>query len=731
MKFKIGNFFKSDSSGKFGTVQGVLIPNILQMIGVILFMRLGWVLGHVGIFQMASIISLSACILFLTGLSLTAIVSNMRVRGGGAYYLISRALGVEFGSAIGVLLCVSSLCSTALCTTGFSLSLHEFFPHWPLPILKIATLSTLVAISYISTNFALKTQMFIFASLTVAIGAIFLGSGEPHHLPTPIPTQNLSFWVAFSLFFPAMTGIESGMAMSGDLKNPSRSLPIGTLLSIAIVYTLYLSTTIFLSRHVEPELLRAHPFILYYMSKVGFLIVIGIWAATLSSALGAILGGPRVMQAVAKDGVLPKILARGFGATNQPRVATLVVFACGMFLALAMEINQIIPMMTMACLVSYGLLNFIAFFQSFIRNPSWRPTIQIPFVLPLIGSLGCFMAMFMINAGATFIVLALVVILCLWTSKRKVRGNWDDIRHSLFSFFVQKGMIQLSRLGTNAKGWRPQILALFDSPMVNKNLAFFSHGLNQERAFLTFGTTVPFGQDVKASHNHLKEILKGLSIPSYIHINPSVDPESGADQIIRNYGFGLLKPNTILFSIPQKYDTDRFIRLILDTHFQEKNLILLKDDPAKSYLYMDRAKKNKQINLWWRGKYPGNFELCLALAYLLQQSPLWPQSKICIKMIGKEEEFQEGLFEKYKEKLRMKNLSFAPIIDSRSLFFENLLQNSQDADLTFLGLRRPTKQTSVIEYQDYYLKLMESTKDLKNIAYVLSGEPVKFRKIFL
>lgn len=153
--------FKTANDGKFGTLQGVFIPNVLQMIGVILFLRLTWVLGHAGMAQMGVIITLSAIILFITGLSLAAIVSNMRMQGGGSYYLVSRALGIEFGSAIGILSCVSQLCSIALCTTGFAVSLYEFIPFVPLAALKAITLSVLVFISYYSTNFALKTQVFV------------------------------------------------------------------------------------------------------------------------------------------------------------------------------------------------------------------------------------------------------------------------------------------------------------------------------------------------------------------------------------------------------------------------------------------------------------------------------------------------------------------------------------------------------------------------------------------
>lgn len=728
--------FQSENDGKFGTIKGVFIPDVLQMIGVILFMRLGFVLGHVGILKMSSIIILSALLLTVTGFSLTAIVTNMKMRGGGAYYLISRSLGIEFGSAIGILMCISQLCSIALCVSGFSLSLHEFLPDVPLWALKVGTLTTLVIISYISTDFALKTQFLIFICLFTSISSIFWGSGPiPNHLePSTAEIVPFSFWMAFSMFFPAMTGIESGMSMSGDLRNPSRSLSIGTLAAIGVVFSIYLSIALFLSTRVAAEYLTSFPFILYYTSKVGFLIIIGIWSATLSSALGAILGGPRIMQAVAKDGILPKFLAKGYGPTNQPRFATIVVFILGMFLAVATNIDQIIPMLTMACLMSYSLINFIAFFEGFIKNPSWRPTFKTHPVISLIGSIGCFASMFMINAGATFIVLSFLLVLCLWVSNRKIQGNWDDLRHSIFSYFVHKGTVKLSNLEKSAKSWRPHILTIFNTPQVHKNLAYFSHAINQEKGFLTFGTSLPLQEDYKLFSKKIKEDLNGYKIPSHVHVNSCNQQLLGVDQMIRNYGFGHLLPNTVIFSILEKFQIDEFIQLILDTHGQEKNIVLLKDDEQKDYLYSDSTRKNKQINLWWRGKYPGNFELCLAFAYLLQQSKLWPQSKICIKMIAKDKNSQnqlEEMFKRYRTKLRIPNLYFTALLDPEVNFFSNIIEHSQDADLTFLGLKKPTPETSLEEYKDYYLRLLENTKDLKNVAYVLCGERVKFREIFL
>lgn len=732
---KMNQIFKPLSDGKFGTIEGVFIPNVLQMIGAIFFLRLGWILGHVGIAEMGIIISLSSFLLILTSLSMTAIVTNMRMRAGGAYYIISRSLGIGFGSAIGILQCVSQLATIALCVSGFSLSIHEIYSGIPIWLIQGLTIFALLVVTYISTNFALKTQGIIFIGLCCSIGSIFIAFTEiPENLE--LMDKNpaiLTFWAAFSMFFPAITGIESGMAMSGDLRNPSRSLSIGTISSVISVFFLYLGTVFFLNVNVDADFLKTCPFIFYHIHRFSFLILLGVWLATLSSALGSLLGGPRVVQAIARDRGLPRFLARGSGPTNQPRVATLFVFIIAMVLTLCIDINEIIPILTMSCLVSYTLINFIAFFESFLQNPSWRPSFRIHWGVPLVGGVGCFVAMFMISPGITFSVLALVCLFCFWTSRRKINGNWNDIRYGLVSFFVNKAAMSLSLLTKSAKNWRPQILVFFDSGIVHKNLAFFAQSLNQEKGLLTFATNYP-AEHIQNFRQELEENLKSLKILSHVHVSRESDPVLAATNVIENYGFGPLRPNTVMFPVPTASNQDSFVRLLLNAHEQEKNIILLNTNSNNDLLFRNFSQQNKQIDLWWRGKYPGNFELCLAMAFLLQHSAFWFRSKISIKMITKDKDSRSALFEqfqKYQKRLRIRNLEFVPIQDPEGDFFSNLAKASPRADLTFLGLRNPDIITSVEEYKDYYARIIEKTRNLGNIAYVLSGEKVKFRNIFL
>lgn len=145
-----------------GTFSGVYLPSVLQMLGVILFMRLGWITGHVGLPKMTFIILMASSILFLTGLSMTSIVTNMKVGSGGSYYIISRSLGMSFGSAIGILLTIAQLTTVAVCVSGFAISLQEILPHFSLTFLELCTLGGLALVATLPVDFALKTQGAIF-----------------------------------------------------------------------------------------------------------------------------------------------------------------------------------------------------------------------------------------------------------------------------------------------------------------------------------------------------------------------------------------------------------------------------------------------------------------------------------------------------------------------------------------------------------------------------------------
>ncbi len=698
-----------------GTFSGVYLPSVLQMLGVILFMRLGWITGHIGLLKVMLIILISSSILFLTGLSITSIVTNMKVGNGGSYYIISRSLGMAFGSAIGILLTIAQLTTIAICVLGFAISLQELMPQFSLIFLEACTLTGLALVSSFPINFVLKTQGLIFCIVAVSIISVFFGSSS--NIPKTIKTlpsfETVSFWAAFALFFPATTGIESGMAMSGDLKSPSRSLAVGTLGAVITAYITYVSLSIFLATKVPGDCLRSHPMIIYYVSKVGILFILGVWGATLSSALGSMITSPRTLQALAKDNILPLFFAKS------PRRAGILIIILATAMTLLTNINHLLPILSMVCLITYGLLNFVAFFETLLKNPSWRPLFKTPIALSFIGTISCLVSMFMINAGWTFIVLLVVVGLCFWTTKRNLKENWNDIRYSIFSFFASTATNKLIHIKKNPRSWRPNILAIVDPELKDHGVINFSHALNQSKGFLTYGTTLSESKSIEFTQMTFKEYFKEQNISCFSHINAHKTSALGTHNIVQNYGLGPLQPNTIILKPPAE-KIEEFCELICASYELQKNIIVFRGCTIE---------KKESIDLWWGGRYHSNFELALALSHLLQSGKEWMKAKITIKTIVKNkaaEIHMIKLFEKYHSVLRFNNLCFKPYIDESINFYAHIAEYSTKANLTFLGLKAPDFD----DYSTYYKRLMEQTTGIKNAAYVLAGEKLNFQGIF-
>ncbi|MCK5170822.1 MAG: amino acid permease, partial [Bacteroidales bacterium] len=277
-----------------------------------MYLRFGWVVGNVGLVGTLIIVTLSTFITFLTALSIAAIATNAPVKTGGAYYMISRSLGIEIGGAVGVPLYLAQAFSVALYIIGFSESLTIIFPSLNIKLVGIITTLILGTLSLFSTKAAIRLQFFILGVIILSLLSLFLGGPltEPQSEIWSISGENRSeFWIVFAVFFPAVTGIMAGVNMSGDLKDPSKSIPRGTFLAVGVGYLVYMTVPIILAFWVDSSTLVKDPLIMHKIAFWGGAILLGVWGATLSSAVGSLMGAPRVLQALTKDQVLPRQLS--------------------------------------------------------------------------------------------------------------------------------------------------------------------------------------------------------------------------------------------------------------------------------------------------------------------------------------------------------------------------------------------------------------------------------------
>ena len=209
-----------------GTFGGVYTPSILTILGVIMYLRFGWVVGNVGLFGTLIIVTLSNVITFLTALSVCAIATDRVVRTGGAYYMISRSLGVEAGGAVGIPLYFAQALSVSLYTLGFAESVVMIVPQLADAQLYIALGITVAVgiLAFTSAEIAIKAQYFIMVAIVLSLISFILGNPVEESQIQYWNSQGESFWNVFAVFFPAVTGIMAGVNMSGDLERSDQIL---------------------------------------------------------------------------------------------------------------------------------------------------------------------------------------------------------------------------------------------------------------------------------------------------------------------------------------------------------------------------------------------------------------------------------------------------------------------------------------------------------------------------
>ncbi|MCA9289947.1 MAG: hypothetical protein KDA25_02395, partial [Phycisphaerales bacterium] len=412
----------ASSTRKLGTFGGVFVPNVLTILGVIMFMRTGWVVGYAGLFGALLILVIGNSITLLTSMSLSSVSTNTRVGAGGAYFLISRSLGPEVGGSIGIPLYLAQAISVAFYLVGFSESLQLLVPAWDERIVSGVALVLFVAVTWFGASVVARAQTLILVLLGASLVAIFTGVDFAPDLGSRLGsglTAEIGFWTVFAVFFPAVTGIMSGVSMSGDLKAPSKSIPAGTIWSVLVTFVIYAVLMVWMAMHADRAALQENSLILLDIASVPMLVYVGLWAATLSSALASLAAAPRTLKALADDRVIPRGLGSGFGS-SEPRLAILVTAAIAAVCIALGDLDLIAPIITMFFLATYGMVNLVAGIERLVGNPSYRPTFKTHWALSILAGLGCVGVMLLINAIATVVAGVIIATIYVVVSRRSI-----------------------------------------------------------------------------------------------------------------------------------------------------------------------------------------------------------------------------------------------------------------------------------------------------------------------
>lgn len=702
---------------KFGTFLGVYTPSVLTILGLIMYLRFGWVVANLGLGLTLLIIIVSSGITFITGLSASAIATNMKVGVGGEYYMISHSLGLEWGGAIGIPLFLCRTLSITFYSYGLSESiitlLPSNLPEYANPLLAAFLIVLITTVSGKSASLALKLQIPIMIvvglSLVALTVGVFSSDLKAPEMTATYPTAPDGFWYVFAVFFPAVTGFTAGIGMSGDLKDPTKSIPKGTLLAVGTGTLVYLIIPFLLgmTTRLNPEEL-ATPGIDVWV-KVAFLgawlVFPGMLGAILSSAFGSALGGPRVLQALAKDGLAPKFLSK-VSNTGQPVLATIVTGSIALIAVALGGLNAVAQFVTVLFLTLYVVVNLSAAIEQLVSDTSYRPTITVPWYISLLGSIGAIFVMLLINPLACVIAIAFEFTLYMFLRSRSLKKGWGDVRAGIWIALSRYALVKHRKYSDDPRNWRPQIL-LFTGDLTKRlGLVRMAGWFNQNRGVVTVcdllvGDLTHDKPNVKPMISKMNSILEKEEVVAFSEVSVVPDYETGVLTVAQAKGIAGLKSNTVMFGWTEKSDRlESQLRMMQALSKVRKNTVIVRLNG------LQEAGQKKRIDLWWRGKQQ-NGDLMLLLAYLLSLNHEWRHARIRVRSVVMNENERKGMnasIRSIMSSVRIKADIEVILKPEYKSILEVIHEYSKNSNVVFLGLREFVPGTEN-EYKDELIRL--------------------------
>ena len=708
--------------GRLGTFLGVYTPTVLTILGVIMYLRFGWVAGQVGLAKTILIVVIANVITLITTLSFSAIATNFRVGVGGAYYIISRSLGLEFGGAIGLPLFLSQVFSVTLYAFGLAESLRIIWPDLPIQPVAFGVILAVGALALRGASLAMRAQIPIM--ILIGISLLSLAAGvligprvdvlEPDRGAVP------GFWVVFAVFFPAVTGVMAGLGLSGDLRNPIRSIPRGALAATVTGFVIYLAIPFLLVTGASPEALRADPLIWTTIALFGAPFILpGLWGAIFSSAVGSILGAPRTLQALADDGLAPRFLGRSKHGTREPVTGLIVALLIALAAVLLGDLNAVAPVVTMFFLTVYGMVNLVAAVETLSGDPSWRPRIAVPWPVCLIGALGCFAVMFLIDARAA--LGAIIVEIVLWSllARRERQAGFGDIRRDIYEALIRWSLVRLARRPMTPRNWRPHLLAFVDHAEKRLDLIRFATWLSQGRGIVTVCELVV--GDIKSEEvsglmleRRIQRLLDREELVAFGEVDIVRDVVSGIVDVSQANGLAGFDSNTIVLGLPRT--TERlveFLRVVNSLERVNKSVLIGRVQPG----LIPRGDEERTIHVWWGG-LQRNGDLMLLLAHLITRNPEWRSANIEIHSIASSEMMREHTEKQLSQLIPAIRIS-ADVhvrLQTKDVSVRTVIHEvSAEADIVFLGLAPPDEPNQL---GTYARRLLDLAEPLRTVFFV-------------
>ena len=719
-----------------GTFLGVYTPTVLTILGVILYLRMGWVVGNAGIWGAVLIVLIANGITAITALSMSALSTNMRVGVGGAYYIISRSMGLELGGALGIPLYLSQVLSVTLYAFGLAESTvfvvselggFEHLERWVQPLAALIVIAV-TALAARSTELALKAQLPILAFIVLSVGALWFGVDfDTQHADDLGPFEEADFWGVFAVFFPAVTGVLAGVGLSGDLRDPSRSIPRGVGVAVATGFVVYITAPFVLGHAAPIEELVTNKLIWTEVAVFGaFAILPGLFGAVLSSAIGSILGAPRTMQALAQDGLVDRRLGKVDAKTGEPMVALYISGGVALAAVALGDLNAVAAVVSMFFLTTYGMLNLAAALEAWIRDPSYRPRIRVPFWISLVGAVGCFLAMALINPLAFVVAVLIEFGIWWWLSRRRLEATWGDLRSGFWFATARLAMVQLRTANIEARNWRPHILVFTRDLERDVGVVSMAAHFGQDQGIVSVMTLVKGhldeGEEARGLLARNRARLEAAGVLAFPEVIVAENKELGILTSCQANGFAGIESNMACFRWPSKESrVGRLLRWVRHLDDLGKSTMIMR--PVRG----SRSGSPGEILVWWKGK-EANGDLMLLLAHLLVMSKAWRGSRITLGSVVESAAEGEALRRRVGEGLSGTNIEAhieVIVRPEEQATRDCIWRRSARADLVFLGLplAEPGTEEQLAE------QLVTFVEGMPSVIFVRNSGPFRGRLV--
>lgn len=641
----------------------VFFTAISTILGAILFLRFGVAVGTVGIAGVLLLIIMGHMVTLPTSMAISEISTNQKVEGGGEYYMISRSFGLNIGATIGISLYLSQAISVAFYIIAFAEAFSPVlaYVHTNFGILippRVISISSLLILGILiwkkGASLGVKMLYVVVALLLLSLLAFFLGHPVTDITYTDVsraPFRNMDkLFVIFAIIFPAFTGMDAGVGLSGDLKKPQKSIPNGTLWATLTGMVVYVFVVIKLDASATPHELMTNPLIMSKIALFGWIIIpLGLAAATLSSAIGSILVAPRTLQAIAGDQSFPSAkanhyLKKGVGKTNEPRNATLISLLIALIFVSLGSIDVVAKIISMFFMVTYASMNLISFLNHFGADPSYRPVFKSRWYLSLAGFLFATFLMFLMSLlYAILSVMAIFALYFLIKHYHQERKGLENIFQGVIFQISRKMAVYLQSETKNRRDtWRPSAICIssdtFERDKIFNllNWISYSHG---------FGTYIHYVQGYysKETHKEAQEVMGRLIMKANetignMIVDTVISPSytSAIAQLIQIPGISGMENNMVIFEY-DKHQPEKLSRVIENLKMVEAgdfDICILGSS-------MRNIKYDNGIHIWIRDINRDNERLMILLSYVILGHPAWKSASMSLFILSDKTKMEE------------------------------------------------------------------------------------------